>query len=591
MENKIMVKGFQPLITIREAIENIDQNKYLLPAIQRKFVWQPQQIEMLFDSIMRGYPINSLMMWEITSDEIKKDYKFYSFLRTFKQRYGEMNEALDTRGRTDSFYAVIDGQQRLNSLYIGLKGTYAKKLPRKHWTNSEDNLPPMKLYLEIKNKYTVDSEIDKQYDFKFLRKKQVEEFNKKSQFWFEVGEILTLSKHGDRVSYLKKKDLGDNKYSAIVLGKLSSVINNIDGGLAYYVEDEQNLDKVLDIFIRTNNGGTKLTFSDLLMSVLTANWPDAREKFNDLIQEVNLYGDFTISSDLILKTTLILFSNDIKNRVKNFDNDTVNKIINNWNSIRKSILSTFKMFYRMGFRNKTFPAKSAAIPIILYVYDNKMYNDIVKSEFFESKVSTSNNQRIKKWLLLVFLKHIFSGQTDNILKNIRQIIRKNEGQDFPIEKIIDNSKNSPTKNYSFDSEFIDGLFQTTYGDPDAYFILSLYYPELDYFNQDFHIDHIHPKDKFLDGEYMKSVFSEETIQSINVSWNQLGNLELLNSERNESKKDKSLKDWAEEKKISNSFFFVDDDISLRLKDFKEFYSNRVANMKRRLVDLLNNNTR
>lgn len=119
----------------------------------------------------------------------------------------------------------------------------------------------------------------------------------------------------------------------------------------------------------------------------------------------------------------------------------------------------------------------------------------------------------------------------------------------------------------------------------------MYYPELDYFNQDFHIDHIHPKDKFLDGEYMKSVFSEETIQSINVSWNQLGNLELLNSERNESKKDKSLKDWAEEKKISNSFFFVDDDISLRLKDFKEFYSNRVANMKRRLVDLLNNNTR
>lgn len=249
------------------------------------------------------------------------------------------------------------------------------------------------------------------------------------------------------------------------------------------------------------------------------------------------------------------------------------------------------MFYRMAFRNKTFPAKSAAIPIILYVYDNKMYNDIVKSEFFESKASTSNNQKIKKWLLLVFLKHIFSGQTDNILKNIRQIIRKSEGQDFPIEKIIDNSKNSPTKNYSFDPEFIDGLFQTTYGDPDAYFILSLYYPELDYFNQDFHIDHIHPKDKFLDEEYMKSVFSEETIQSINVSWNQLGNLELLNSEQNESKKDKSLKDWAKEKKISNSFFFVDDDISLRLKDFKEFYSNRVANMKRRLVDLLNNNTR
>ena len=585
-----MVKGFQKPITIREAIENIDKNEYLLPAIQRKFVWKPKQIELLFDSIMREYPINSLMMWEITSDKIKEDYKFYSFLRTFKQRYGEMNEALGTRGRTGSFYAVIDGQQRLNSLYIGIKGTYAEKLPRKHWTNSEDNFPPMKLYLEIKNIYTSDSEIDKQYNFKFLRKDQVKEFNKKSQFWFEVGKILTLSKSRDQLLYLKKIGLGDNEHSAILLKRLSSVLNK-DTELTYYVEDEQNLDKVLDIFIRTNDGGTKLTFSDLLMSVLTANWPDAREKFNRLIQEVYSYGDFTISSDLILKTTLVLFSNDIKNRVKNFDNDTVNKIIKNWDSIRKSILSTFKMFYCMGFRNKTFPAKSAAIPIILYVYDNKMYNDIVKNKFFENKSAISTNQKIKKWLLLAFLKHVFSGQTDSVLKDIRHIIRKNGDQDFPIEKIIDSSKNNPTKNYSFDSEIVDGLFQTTYGKPDVFFILSLYYPELDYFNQDFHIDHIHPKDKFLDEKYMKSIFSEDTIQWINDNWNCLGNLELLNGEKNESKKDKPLKSWSEENKIPNSFFFVDDDISLRLEDFKEFYSNRVANMKQRLFDLLDNNTR
>lgn len=585
-----MVKGFQKPITIREAIENIDKNEYLLPAIQRKFVWKPKQIELLFDSIMREYPINSLMMWEITSDKIKEDYKFYSFLRTFKQRYGEMNEALGTRGRTGSFYAVIDGQQRLNSLYIGIKGTYAEKLPRKHWTNSEDNFPPMKLYLEIKNIYTSDSEIDKQYNFKFLRKDQVKEFNKKSQFWFEVGKILTLSKSRDQLLYLKKIGLGDNEHSAILLKRLSSVLNK-DTELTYYVEDEQNLDKVLDIFIRTNDGGTKLTFSDLLMSVLTANWPDAREKFNRLIQEVYSYGDFTISSDLILKTTLVLFSNDIKNRVKNFDNDTVNKIIKNWDSIRKSILSTFKMFYCMGFRNKTFPAKSAAIPIILYVYDNKMYNDIVKNKFFENKSAISTNQKIKKWLLLAFLKHVFSGQTDSVLKDIRHIIRKNGDQDFPIEKIIDSSKNNPTKNYSFDSEIVDGLFQTTYGKPDVFFILSLYYPELDYFNQDFHIDHIHPKDKFLDEKYMKSIFSEDTIQWINDNWNCLGNLELLNGEKNESKKDKPLKSWSEENKIPNSFFFVDDDISLGLEDFKEFYSNRVANMKQRLFDLLDNNTR
>ena len=76
-----MSRGFQPAITIKEAIDNIDANKFLLPAIQRKFVWSTEQIELLFDSIIREYPINSLMLWEITSEEIKKNYKFYSFLR------------------------------------------------------------------------------------------------------------------------------------------------------------------------------------------------------------------------------------------------------------------------------------------------------------------------------------------------------------------------------------------------------------------------------------------------------------------------------------------------------------------------------
>ncbi|HCQ8737691.1 TPA: DUF262 domain-containing protein, partial [Enterococcus faecalis] len=77
--------------------------------------------------------------------------------------------------------------------------------------------------------------------------------------------------------------------------------------LNYYLEDEQNLDKVLDIFIRTNDGGTKLTFSDLLMSFLTVHWSDARENFEELIREVNQFGDFSITIDFILKNMLVLY--------------------------------------------------------------------------------------------------------------------------------------------------------------------------------------------------------------------------------------------------------------------------------------------
>ena len=84
------------------------------------------------------------------------------------------------------------------------------------------------------------------------------------------------------------------------------------------MEAEQYLDKVLDIFIRTNDGGTKLTFSVFLMSVLTTHWKESRDEFDELIKDVRSFGDFNISSDLIIKSILMLFSNDIKNRVKNF---------------------------------------------------------------------------------------------------------------------------------------------------------------------------------------------------------------------------------------------------------------------------------
>lgn len=70
--------GYKTPITISDAIEFIEERRYLLPAIQRKFVWSSEQIEVLFDSIMRNYPINSFMLWNVTSDNAKNNYKFTS---------------------------------------------------------------------------------------------------------------------------------------------------------------------------------------------------------------------------------------------------------------------------------------------------------------------------------------------------------------------------------------------------------------------------------------------------------------------------------------------------------------------------------
>ena len=80
-----MGSGFQNPITIKEAVDKIHSRQYLLPAIQRKFTWTSNQIEMLFDSILRGYPINSFMFWKISASEIKSGYKFYEFITEYRE--------------------------------------------------------------------------------------------------------------------------------------------------------------------------------------------------------------------------------------------------------------------------------------------------------------------------------------------------------------------------------------------------------------------------------------------------------------------------------------------------------------------------
>lgn len=85
MANEIQQDNdYQKPISIREAMIHIQNAEYVLPGIQRKFTWDIPRIEALFDSIMQGYPINTLMLWKITDPDIKRNYPFFEFLETIK---------------------------------------------------------------------------------------------------------------------------------------------------------------------------------------------------------------------------------------------------------------------------------------------------------------------------------------------------------------------------------------------------------------------------------------------------------------------------------------------------------------------------
>src|ERR1039458_2368098 len=197
--------SFQTPISIADAISRIHERRLLLPAIQREFVWGPKKVEWLFDSLLQGYPFGSFLFWEVRDHQAKSEYRYYEFLREYRERYSTHNPEFGTQGHYD-FDAVLDGQQRLTSLYIGLAGTYAYKLPRLWWANNESVLPTRRLYLNVSSpaQDTDEEETGRQYEFRFLSQTEYEEETSK---WFRVGEILDLAE-----VYLFNKMLTDRGY-------------------------------------------------------------------------------------------------------------------------------------------------------------------------------------------------------------------------------------------------------------------------------------------------------------------------------------------------------------------------------------------
>jgi uncharacterized protein with ParB-like and HNH nuclease domain len=134
---------------------------------------------------MRGYPINSFLFWLVKKEKMS-EYQFYNFLSEYSEEKIYSNQKASTDGK-EEVVAVLDGQQRLTSLYLGLKGTYATRLKYKGKGNS-DNYPKRRLYLNLFKESEKETMI---YDFVFLTKEELKKAEKdKTNYYFRVGEIL-----------------------------------------------------------------------------------------------------------------------------------------------------------------------------------------------------------------------------------------------------------------------------------------------------------------------------------------------------------------------------------------------------------------
>ncbi|EXY10639.1 DUF262 domain-containing protein [Bacteroides fragilis] len=578
--------GFQSPITIAQAIERIHRNEYLLPAFQRDFVWSAEQIEKLFDSLMKGYPISSMLFWKVKGGT-KTDFRFYKFLSAFIQYHRICNDPIPTDNIND-FYAVLDGQQRLTSLYIGLCGSYAYKDYRKRWDYSEYNFPTRHLYFNISRKYTQE-ESDREFIFSFVDKNISKEndlfIDKSNEKWFRVGKILALHQDYNYGIDEFAEDNNIDKESKRLLRLLDNVIHT-KLNINFYEEDEQKPDKAVNIFIRINSGGTALSFSDILMSIAIANCKqmDAKTEIKNLVEHVRSKG-FNISHDFILKSFLYLYHKDVRSLITSFNLGFIELVENNWTRIRDAVSNLFDLLRSFGLTDFTMTSYNAAMPILYYLYHKGIYQD-----FYKKIGNREDCEIIKKWLFSILLRRAFGASADSVLAQSRRAYTtditgsyiKETVTLFPATEI-----NSEIRKLSdVGDDFIEDLLYSQKDSRYSFPILAMLYPDLDYRNNNFHQDHLHPASAYNDLEEKdKEKYGWQV-------YNSILNLQMLDANENESKNAKPLEKWVSEQTRNKDMRkFMEDhlipDTDLSLSNFSDFIEKRKAMLVQRIRKMIN----
>lgn len=519
-------------VRIKDVIGGINKD-YFLPAIQREFVWDTGQIQKLFDSIMGDYPIGSFLFWRV-DEKNKEEWTTFEFIRQFNEESPHNPEA-SLKGITRDIHLVLDGQQRMSALYIGLRGSY--RYFHYRWRTT-------KLYLNLLKRPLTNEADPEELVYQFHSRESPDP-DEDDEVWYEVGRILNFDDPEDAKADLKSRlaecSEADRENANRLIGRLHNKIHTLPT-LNYYEERSQEYDKVLTIFVRANSAGTPLEYSDLLLSTATAKWEklNAREEITTLMDNLNALGgteNFRFGKDFVLKGSLYLTEElPIQYRVQNFTKSNLRKIEDNWDNIKAYLATTARLVRKFGFRWENIVAPLALLPIAFWLM--KRGDDKFDKSSKESDVVAQT--AIKKWLTIALLKNAFGGSSDTTLKNLRdELLSMKKYVSFPLEQL--NTALEIQPNLSDDE--IGDLVRYKYRGKYTYLILSLLYPDRDWKDTTFHEDHIYPESAFGTRGLRKQSYSRDKVERYQSLYNTILNLELLTDTENLSKNATPFDKW------------------------------------------------
>ena len=422
--------------SIHEAIRDVEAGLMFLPALQRRFEWSKAQIELLFDSIMRGYPIGTFLFWKLTR-ATANEYVFYEFKKSYDSR-DPFNKKKEGAFIPDYITGVLDGQQRLSSIFIGLQGSFTEKGYRKREA-SPDAFKKTHLYLNLLSlPYRTDNsgclvqDETLNFEFRFLteaavighssRRIQPENDNEEFVSWFKIGNIMQWPSDPEIDHYIdmivnscSNRDQAravENARRVIRTG-LNTLYKRIhENDLINYFEiSKEDLEDILKIFVRVNSGGTILSKTDLLFSTIVATWDSGREEIEETQKSINSKGlGFGFGTEYLMRCCLVLSDYPVLYKVHSFKSENVQAIRDNWRAISEAISSTVDLLTEFGYSKETLKSNNVTIPIAYYIYKGGVLDENSKEGF-------------RLYLVHALLKRLFGSSQDQLLTRLRAILR------------------------------------------------------------------------------------------------------------------------------------------------------------------------
>lgn len=360
-------------IRFQELISGIDSSKIQVPPFQRSFVWRPADIRYLLDSIYRGYPIGSFIFWKTTRK------------LPHTRSIGNINfEQREVAPGAEISY-VLDGQQRITSLFAAVKG-------------ADIDGERFRFLFDIRSKKFLVSKVGSSNIDDLI-----EADKKNLQISIESVITNTLAAYRQLC-----RQYGENDDYANTLNTLFerftnyrfSVINVIDQNTNNEEEQSEGVKQVVRMFSRINDTGRKLTVVAKMVAKCWGEDFDLRESLDNFYNENNKLS--SIREETILQVASVIL-NYKKCRSRDIlDRTNIRKLEEEWDNINKSFLFAVE-FIKTKLHIKNFnylPFDSILVPLSYLFYK-------------QSELNNEQTKIVEKWFWLACLSNRYDSTVES----------------------------------------------------------------------------------------------------------------------------------------------------------------------------------